>query len=189
MFQSTLPAWGATGSVQEFRRHTAVPIHAPAWGATASRSPRRAIRGFQSTLPRGERQLRAALAVPSGGFLAPRVGSEAIPAKHTDDRQAFQSTLRVWGATRSRLVLFGAHISIHAPRVGSDAGVSVLGATFQSTLPAWGATSSVCVSRGATAVSIHAPRVGSDPTSPPQGGDGFNPRSPCGERRASRAIP
>ena len=57
-------------------------------------------------------------------------------------------------------------ISIHAPRVGSDARCIIWSRSrdqFQSTLPVWGATTA----RGQCqhlppAISIHAPRVGSD---------------------------
>ena len=122
----------------------------------------------------------------------------------------FQSTLPVWGATLGgRRLQVNVHISIHAPRVGSDLllrGVIIVPWIFQSTLPVWGATfdkakptpknkfQSTLPVWGATipvldiplncCISIHAPRVGSDDL-----WDGiktslrdFNPRSPCGER-------
>ena len=57
------------------------------------------------------------------------------------------------------------HISIHAPRVGSDPSqisASYLVYGFQSTLPVWGATVSYC---NGLSVTLN-----------------FNPRSPCGER-------
>ena len=57
---------------------------------------------------------------------------------------------------------------------------------FQSTLPVWGATNPVRQTGCNDRISIHAPRVGSD-LSPPKGAStpkNFNPRSPCGERRA-----
>ena len=56
----------------------------------------------------------------------------------------FQSTLPVWGATE--IIAAGCvtlEISIHAPRVGSDAEIPEELYTeeiFQSTLPVWGAT-------------------------------------------------
>ena len=101
----------------------------------------------------------------------------------------FQSTLPVWGATtRGLLDLLAAEISIHAPRVGSDAryqAMATKAGIFQSTLPVWGATAryqamatkagifqSTLPVWGAThrpvpfgaffRISIHAPRVGSD---------------------------
>ena len=79
----------------------------------------------------------------------------------------FQSTLPVWGATAlGKPAGDVLHISIHAPRVGSDR-------------PAPRKNAHPC------RISIHAPRVGSDAVSvaasitPAY----FNPRSPCGERR------
>ena len=57
------------------------------------------------------------------------------------------------------------YISIHAPRVGSDAATRRLqssGYTFLSTLPAWGATFLRLPVRRGDPISIHAPRVGSD---------------------------
>ena len=58
--------------------------------------------------------------------------------------KTFQSTLPVWGATQDRRAPGQRErISIHAPRVGSDAIGPCSGCTtarFQSTLPVWGAT-------------------------------------------------
>ena len=80
------------------------------------------------------------------------------------------------------------HISIHAPRVGSDLPVPFQlssNCIFQSTLPVWGATHSSVSQPSLVIISIHAPRVGSDivdmiwVTIVPMH---FNPRSPCGER-------
>jgi len=81
-----------------------------------------------------------------------------------------------------------ARVSIHAPRMGSDASAAashLQKLLFQSTLPAWGATL-VCQAMGKDSpVSIHAPRMGSDHPGP-QAGETyckcFNPRSPHGER-------
>ena len=57
------------------------------------------------------------------------------------------------------------HISIHAPRMGSDpaatspvAGVNA----FQPTLPGWGATLREIITEARRMISIHAPRMGSD---------------------------
>ena len=105
--------------------------------------------------------------------------------------------------------LYQTRISIHAPRVGSDAACSsamgaptgfqstlpVWGATdgklwinflagFQSTLPVWGATDLPLKAAGWVGISIHAPRVGSDLHNDVSrvAPFHFNPRSPCGER-------
>ena len=101
----------------------------------------------------------------------------------------FQSTLPLRGATCSCFPLrVVTEISIHAPLAGSDArgppkkSVDI----FQSTLPLRGATAQHDLRRPCHRISIHAPLAGSDwfltifyllPTN-------FNPRSPCGERRA-----
>ena len=58
-----------------------------------------------------------------------------------------------------------AHISIHAPRTGSDTcsiSGSKSGGEFQSTLPARGATFRARACSACRAISIHAPRTGSD---------------------------
>ena len=101
-------------------------------------------------------------------------------------------------------------ISIHAPRVGSDARLlsirrrlqnfnprsprgerhlrymdDFLVIEFQSTLPAWGATHAIRRIAVDGDISIHAPRVGSDAharLTRPSGHSYFNPRSPRGER-------
>ena len=80
--------------------------------------------------------------------------------------QGFQSTLPVWGATAVSFQLrFYQNISIHAPRVGSDALCDRNGNgahIFQSTLPVWGATLKEGTLANDLEISIHAPRVGSD---------------------------
>ena len=56
-------------------------------------------------------------------------------------------------------------ISIHAPRVGSDAMSNLtdfIKYLFQSTLPVWGATTTRLSLDVLAEISIHAPRVGSD---------------------------
>ena len=104
--------------------------------------------------------------------------------------KTFQSTLPVWGATRRGHQRDQDHrISIHAPRVGSDEVKS--GENFLDVIsihaPRVGSDGSEnCLRPSEEAISIHAPRVGSDksPTSRSCSTRYFNPRSPCGERRA-----
>ena len=77
----------------------------------------------------------------------------------------FQATLPVWGATGvSTDYLLGRDISIHAPRVGSDAGhyqvVSLNGISIHAPRVGSDSTRTRFVSKGT--ISIHAPRVGSD---------------------------
>ena len=153
------------------RTHTGFQSTLPVWGATSA--PIQARGGplyFNPRSPCGERH---------SYMLTIR-----IP-------KIFQSTLPVWGATKRvvRHILI-VHISIHAPRVGSDnfsaAGTTwnthfnprspcgerpftqsgaTLVVTFQSTLPVWGATFDWPEQMSALKdISIHAPRVGSDLT-------------------------
>ena len=121
---------------------------------------------------------------------APRVGRDFCPGRHlvhdgrfqstrpvwgatglvitTIQRLLFQSTRPVWGATKvGSSFLIASHVSIHAPRVGRDrqrSSISRQLLVFQSTRPVWGAT------RDRHRPKLPAPR--------------FNPRAPCGARRA-----
>ena len=147
-----------------------VSIHAPRVGSDIrSRSARTNCRCFNPRSPCGER-------LTFGGPMA-RLDACFNPRSPCGERRCrfsvvipaaeFQSTLPVWGATARRMRQgMRREVSIHAPRVGSDTACrSKTGRRF--------------------VVSIHAPRVGSD------GGtsrgwrrvEGFNPRSPCGERQ------
>ena len=67
--------------------------------------------------------------------------------------------------TRCKAYGAGSTISIHAPRMGSDAAPKKRNGSsriFQSTLPGWGATIWRSMSRASVSISIHAPRMGSD---------------------------
>ena len=195
IFQSTLPGWGATRvsmwcrscrtnfnprSPDGERHFTACAASLrsrfqstlPGWGATTHGADEKETNIiFQSTLP---------------GW-----GATAIGFSNSSE-YLFQSTLPGWGATIRGLQHFiPLEISIHAPRMGSDAAVG-----------------SVCP--GFLGISIHAPRMGSDGRTrrphprnqlisihaPRMGSDNasikdvtseynFNPRSPDGERLSS----
>ena len=87
-------------------------------------------------------------------------------ANYWYDKLQFQSTLPARGATGfTMLLLLARHISIHAPRTGSDATVEI-------------------IQRHMRGISIHAPRTGSDKSAKTERGItmDFNPRSPHGER-------
>ena len=94
--------------------------------------------------------------------------------------------------TIRRLRACASSISIHAPRMGSDNGIygtQAQDVIFQSTLPGWGATCAVFDHlRHGIGISIHAPRMGSDlrATSHATRATHFNPRSPDGERLPRR---
>ena len=106
-------------------------------------------------------------------------------------KTSFQSTPPVWGATQTFVDTFKSlGVSIHAPRVGSDAklkGEEAEHLAFQSTPPVWGATS-VFVSRPSSVLFQSTPPV--------WGATRlcslfqrltlcFNPRPPCGERHCA----
>ncbi len=55
------PAWGATPGARRRRRRPGVSIHAPAWGATLATYEWRTIGEFQSTPPRGGRDVPAGM--------------------------------------------------------------------------------------------------------------------------------
>ena len=168
-FQSTLPAWGATFLYVFNQTVGVISIHAPRVGSDPwlSGAPYPRLT-FQSTLP----AWGATLAIGRAGVIGP-----------------FQSTLPAWGATDSACKTRRMErISIHAPRVGSDAHERAQKSRhpFQSTLPAWGATRLFRRSFEKRDISIHAPRVGSDHFTERKKVfllHHFNPRSPRGERR------
>ena len=127
-FQSTLPARGATGARLDSAEVVGISIHAPRTGSDVFGVGHTCRHGvFQSTLPaRGATCIFPALCL----------------------HFPFQSTLPARGATLFR-ALRRAHIviSIHAPRTGSD-------------VPPAGRAGIV------NHISIHAPRTGSDPNAP-----------------------
>ncbi len=101
-FQSTLPVWGAT------RLHL-VLMHL--------------VRYFNPRSPCGERLCICASNRPLRYF-NPRspCGERPTESGYTETTLSFQSTLPVWGATDIIARRSATHaISIHAPRVGSDA--------------------------------------------------------------------
>ena len=166
VFQSTLPAWGATRVGRYHRPVLAISIHASRMGSDACAMLLCAtFENFNPRSPRGERPYRSwyfkrRIQI---SIHAPRVGSDVYVASF-GPRPTFQSTLPAWGATILRRRRGVHRISIHAPHVGSDASRRSALAPIR--------------------ISIHAPRVGSDTSSSrtrlcPRY---FNPRSPRGER-------
>ena len=170
LFQSTLPAWGATQIYGCAESSRIISIHAPRMGSDNSYgNPLLHVLNFNPRSPHGER----------------RIAVRFLRLLHR-----FQSTLPAWGATAKatspvggksyfnprsphgerlarRFATMGVNaISIHAPRMGSDYHSPRIVSTrfvFQSTLPAWGATAMArCRSSSCRY---------------------FNPRSPHGERQ------
>ena len=215
-----------------------ISIHAPRTGSDPwYRQLRMQSHHFNPRSPHGERRASCLEQFDFEEFQStlPARGATSTFPQETGTSQ-FQSTLPARGATVSpqkstRTTNFnprsphgerqgkGAspqpspHISIHAPRTGSDAHARCPCSrqrAFQSTLPARGATTlterigalaqlfqSTLPARGATGlrksqrrdiiISIHAPRTGSDEhlSGVRAGRRDFNPRSPHGERPRS----
>ena len=189
-FNPRPPAWGATGNAGEYDIQQFISIHAPRMGSDDAEVENQGkSHHFNPRPPHGERL---------------SVRSRPITAF------TFQSTLPAWGATTYDYSDgYLTKISIHAPRMGSDAssnlsivrfqyfnprsphGERLCGfkagfnyAAFQSTLPAWGATALAPTFENALTISIHAPRMGSDMAAQQAKNlqAHFNPRSPHGER-------
>ena len=191
IFQSTLPVWGATIDASMRPADETISIHAPRVGS----DPRLGIDTcrriyFNPRSPCGERHGNT----DAGGRTAhfnPRspCGERLRPRSFGGDCDIFQPTLPVWGATmivpstiaaltisihaprvgsdaQKYEVRQNSAISIHAPRVGSDVPLttpSAYSTKFQSTLPVWGATLRFALQPvHGVDISIHAPRVGSD---------------------------
>ena len=191
LFQSTLPARGATtisivpslfdlisihaprtGSDIQAHRIAAlvaaISIHAPRTGSDAhSGKCRDAPEDFNPRSPHGERRRGKPQRTLRSRFQStlPARGA-TLPPPSSPARTIFQSTLPARGATPPCTgVDIGLRISIHAPRTGSDGNsFSPLcrSVPFQSTLPARGATRELVVLWDKTQISIHAPRTGSD---------------------------
>ena len=169
IFQSTLPARGATG---------------------VTLLPAPLVPNFNPRSPHGERPHR--LSHGGEGLLisihAPRTGSDREIRARLAGVRPFQSTLPARGATtvRGSAGCAARHFNPRSPH-GERQGFLVPadgGLLFQSTLPARGATHRRGHGARLRGISIHAPRTGSD-----RGHIGgarvvqdFNPRSPHGER-------
>jgi len=170
IFQSTLPAWGATRRADEALDGVPISIHAPRVGSDHSTVlPLTSSLNFNPRSPCGERHYRDYLKaeVDNISIHAPRVGSDGKSEESRELAENFNPRSPRGERPRSGIRAPAAlSISIHAPRVGSDGVAGQNGAqgtpdfnprsprgerreylwsiplrdTFQSTLPAWGAT-------------------------------------------------
>ena len=147
VFQSTLPARGATAHSGKFR---GAPEDFNPRSPHGERPPPPATTTvenayFNPRSPHGERQRQQGL-FRAGGDFNPRSphGERQLRRTNGGRWKPFQSTLPARGATQSaRNTASVRRISIHAPRTGSDAQSAAEGLAdpqFQSTLPARGAT-------------------------------------------------
>ena len=147
VFQSTLPARGATYRVADERYSEEISIHAPRTGSDcAGRNGRTEQQDFNPRSPHGERPgphstnknaISFQSTLPARGATPPKHGSTRIPGISIHAPRTGSD--RDWkrGAENPE------RISIHAPRTGSD-DISAIAKDkynqFQSTLPARGAT-------------------------------------------------
>ena len=148
IFQSTLPAWGATCFATSVVTPTLISIHAPRMGSDKIFVIWRQSRWlFQSTLPawgatpKFAKIQRITVKI---SIHAPRMGSDLAIITIALTETGFQSTLPAWGATwrsRSRSASLS-HFNPRSPHGERRlcTGRTGRGLLFQSTLPAWGAT-------------------------------------------------
>ena len=173
MFQSTLPARGATRhDKHRYARRTGFNPRSPRGERHADRFRQKSEGRFNPRSPRGERPF--GLVFDATAFCvsihAPREGSDAEPLIGFRDNQAFQSTLPARGATRKGIAQsMKFSVSIHAPREGSDQ--SVLQLRY--------------LHLGFNPRSPRGERLRPQPRTTHR--ECFNPRSPRGERPAPRA--
>ena len=104
LFQSTLPVWGATEVLTQYTGTDVISIHAPRVGSDFCYAKRLNLtRDFNPRSPCGERLgqplwISDRLAI---SIHAPRVGSDEGQGIQTGRGKIFQSTLPVWGATKT----------------------------------------------------------------------------------------
>ena len=190
LFQSTLPAWGATASSKVIGAFQAFQSTLPAWGATPLRARSARARLFQSTLPAWGATLPAGFCAKCTRYFNPRSPRGERPSCPPDTASSDNFNPRSprgerLYATPTRAT-DGSYFNPRSPRgerhwirsgrgsgQGFQSTLPAWGATaiiqnwplvreFQSTLPAWGATGSGGASGASSRISIHAPRVGSD---------------------------
>ena len=138
------PAWGATIIEAKLQCEAEVSIHAPAWGATSPARPGgRGTRGFQFTLPHGERPGRACRRCPGRRFQFTLPHGER-PVWYVNFRgiAEFQFTLP------------------HGERPRRTRALRRLACWFQFTLPHGERPRRPGIAQGWLEVSIHAPAWG-----------------------------
>ena len=193
LFQSTLPAWGATllyandshpliisihaprmGSdtfaICYLHQLPLISIHAPRMGSDNQQNGNKLLhRDFNPRSPHGERRRKRRRGQRFFHF-NPRSPHGERHSKYMRDvlDYLFQSTLPAWGATQQVYArCAGLLISIHAPRMGSDPLAEILNRTSGNIsihAPRMGSDESEQFGNiRVFVISIHAPRMGSDP--------------------------
>ena len=192
IFQSTLPARGATISSHILIILCAISIHAPREGSDVQYCPpTNQAGGFQSTLPaRGATGINTSQIITSKNFnpRSPR-GERLRPFPCVGCADDFnprsprgERLVEIARGTR-----YVRDFNPRSPRGERPSGYDRNGkfVIFQSTLPARGATGKLRFFFNHLIISIHAPREGSDAVNDDviKPRDDFNPRSPRGERQ------
>ena len=168
-----------------------ISIHAPRMGSDRGQRRHRPHRpDFNPRSPDGERPRAPRCSTRTSRYFNPRSpdGERRLRHRNTMVTEKFQSTLPGWGATRGESnPVQSCRISIHAPRMGSDA--SVCRRWFDSwhfnpRSPDGERLEFLPCFDSRVLISIHAPRMGSDTRRSARRPKGchFNPRSPDGER-------
>ena len=145
IFQSTLPAWGATWCGSTGKSSAVFQSTLPVWGATGYPVLLFFQFEFQSTLPVWGATWRICGKPCAGSYFNPPTpwGARHLETEAHLTHTQLQSPHPVWGATAYNMSNATAYqISIHTPRVGSDHGDQIADTEYD--------------------ISIHAPRVGSD---------------------------
>ena len=145
IFQSTLPAWGATFFLCTPWCRCSISIHAPRMGSDRGvRAWPKGNGNFNPRSPHGERLLSIRCCVSSLNFNPRSPHGERRHRQHRDAAPHISiHAPRMGSDTPSRKSSRPKKISIHAPRMGSDVRhrtAPLITSSFQSTLPAWGAT-------------------------------------------------
>ena len=168
VFQSTLPAGGATTLPRIEYYKLEISIHAPRGGSDDDHPPKRQGRqNFNPRSPRGERRKTLTKSRRHMDFnpRSPR-GERRLLGNICRPTVSFQSTLPAGGATRNRRQRKPIRgISIHAPRGGSDVGRENIYEKIQISIHApRGGSDGLAVgpTMAMIGISIHAPRGGSD---------------------------
>ena len=168
IFQSTLPARGATRAAQHQQKCNLISIHAPRTGSDCSgKSAHLPCCDFNPRSPHGERRTRFICSLPTQtiSIHAPRTGSDQsqqpveLRLSYFNPRSPHGERHVLW----CRLVIrqdFNPR-SPHGERLQRDYH-GALDIVFQSTLPARGATVRHNTGLHSQGISIHAPRTGSD---------------------------
>ena len=146
IFQSTLPARGATSKTRRAASMCRISIHAPRTGSDLTASTAGTLTAnFNPRSPHGERLSPASFLVDFLHFNPRSPHGERHLRNSPISRQKCISihAPRTGSDVLVRIIEINAPISIHAPRTGSDGLESVYNDhvyKFQSTLPARGAT-------------------------------------------------